>query len=355
MKSFSFILLILANLSNWVIAQNDTLYYFDFEEIKSDVDPRTRVKLIRNNMGRFTEIRPLLPAGGLVSYGSPYSDILIGHGDYPVGKHFLYHSPSWYHTRYEGRVFSHVELELPEPLTVGKFYKISFLTGNMKSHRYKPAHYGVKFSETRIIKLRPGKLLSAPDIFFDFKNDEMLVPVNAIFYAPHDISYIYFGCFEEDSMLIPKTFTPIKSVYNSVSYSDTASHVHITKPTRVILDNIHIREMEKVESVFRDIYFDVDKDEIRNREDIKLIMQLADYLLIHPETYILIQGFTDEKGTLIHNLDLSERRAGSIRKMLVEKGIPEDRIVTFGKGIYRNGSAVVDMKYSRKVSFGLFR
>ena len=357
MTCFPYIFIILMHLPALSLAQSDTLYFFDFEDIKDDFDPITRVRLIRNNSGRFTDAKPFLPGGGLVHYGTSTDGYVIEHDNYEVGNQFLYHSASWYRhkIKYEGRVFSHVELELPDSLAAGKIYKLSYLTCNMPAHRYKPSHYGVKFSEKRIFKNRSGSLLSEPDIFYDFKSDAKLVPVKAIFYAVDDIHFIYFGCFKEDSLLVPRSFTPLKSKDGSISYSDTARHVHITKPTRVIIDNLLIQGVEKEEVTFGDIYFDVDKDEIQNREDFKLIVEIAEYLLNHPHTYLLIQGFTDETGTLAYNMDLSARRAEAIKKIILDKNISEDRIVTLGKGIYNQEVLERDRKYSRKVSFGVFK
>ena len=57
---------------------------------------------------------------------------------------------------------------------------------------------------------------------------------------------------------------------------------------------------------------------------------------------MVVYGFTDNVGTRDFNMDLSQRRANSVRDYLVQKGIPRDLITAEGKGpdnpISDNGS-----------------
>jgi len=60
------------------------------------------------------------------------------------------------------------------------------------------------------------------------------------------------------------------------------------------------------------------------------------------EQPIVVYGFTDNVGTVDMNMDLSQKRAQSVRDYLVSKGIPQDLITAQGKGpsdpISDNGS-----------------
>ena len=60
------------------------------------------------------------------------------------------------------------------------------------------------------------------------------------------------------------------------------------------------------------------------------------------EQPIVVYGFTDNVGTVDNNMDLSQKRAQSVRDYLVTKGIPQDLITAQGKGpsdpISDNGS-----------------
>jgi outer membrane protein OmpA-like peptidoglycan-associated protein len=59
--------------------------------------------------------------------------------------------------------------------------------------------------------------------------------------------------------------------------------------------------------------------------------QIADALK-GKEQPIVVLGYTDNVGTVDMNMDLSQRRAGSVRDYLVTKGIPQDLITAMGKG-----------------------
>src|SRR5476649_1764420 len=59
---------------------------------------------------------------------------------------------------------------------------------------------------------------------------------------------------------------------------------------------------------------------------------LADVLTQNPERSVLIEGFTDSTGSAAHNLDLSQRRAESVRAALVGMGVAASRVATKGYG-----------------------
>jgi len=60
---------------------------------------------------------------------------------------------------------------------------------------------------------------------------------------------------------------------------------------------------------------------------------VANFLKAYPETNAVLEGHTDSIGSEKYNLDLSKRRAESIKKYLVEKfDISAARISTMGFG-----------------------
>jgi OOP family OmpA-OmpF porin len=52
----------------------------------------------------------------------------------------------------------------------------------------------------------------------------------------------------------------------------------------------------------------------------------------NPDMQVEIAGYTDSEGDDKHNLELSRRRAEAVEEYLIEKGIPENRIVAKGYG-----------------------
>ncbi|WP_411895449.1 OmpA family protein [Winogradskyella sp. A2] len=82
------------------------------------------------------------------------------------------------------------------------------------------------------------------------------------------------------------------------------------------------------------IYFDFDKSNIRYDAEIELQKVLA-VLNKYPTMTIDIRSHTDCRGTETYNESLSERRAQSTRKYLVDNGIASERLTAKGYGEYR--------------------
>ena len=92
-----------------------------------------------------------------------------------------------------------------------------------------------------------------------------------------------------------------------------------------VLDNGRIQILDVV-------YFKTGKDVIQKRS-YKLLSSVAAILRNHPEiTRVSVEGHTDDVGNDSSNLDLSSRRAGSVRAFLMGKGIDGARLGAIGYG-----------------------
>lgn len=82
------------------------------------------------------------------------------------------------------------------------------------------------------------------------------------------------------------------------------------------------------------IQFEFDKDLITPESDPTLIL-VAQLLLRHPRLKLICLAHTDSVGTEEYNLDLSERRAKSVKSFLVKQGVPPPSIRFHGMGYSR--------------------
>lgn len=100
------------------------------------------------------------------------------------------------------------------------------------------------------------------------------------------------------------------------------------------LENIDIESIEDPSDPLskRVIYFAYDDASIS--EDDELVLQAhGEYLAVHPERKVIIEGHTDERGTREYNLALGERRAASVKERLELYGASNDQVemVSFGE------------------------
>jgi len=83
--------------------------------------------------------------------------------------------------------------------------------------------------------------------------------------------------------------------------------------------------------VLENIYYDLDEDYIRSDAALELDKLVA-ILEDNPEIKIELSSHTDSRQTAVYNLDLSNRRAQSATKYIIEAGIDTERITARGYG-----------------------
>lgn len=80
-----------------------------------------------------------------------------------------------------------------------------------------------------------------------------------------------------------------------------------------------------------DVYFDLDKSEIR--DDAKPRLQKdADWLKKWTSTQVSVEGHCDSRGSAEYNLALGSRRATAVKDYLVSLGVSANRVTTISKG-----------------------
>jgi len=62
------------------------------------------------------------------------------------------------------------------------------------------------------------------------------------------------------------------------------------------------------------------------------IQKFADFLIKYTSYSAKIVGYTDSRGSATYNQKLSQNRANAVKNMIIEKGVPSDRISSVGMG-----------------------
>jgi OOP family OmpA-OmpF porin len=80
-----------------------------------------------------------------------------------------------------------------------------------------------------------------------------------------------------------------------------------------------------------DMVFGFDKAQLKAGAE-RSLGRLADFLKNHPNHKVLVEGFTDDRGSNQYNRKLSRERAQAVAQALESDGISSDRITTRGLG-----------------------
>jgi outer membrane protein OmpA-like peptidoglycan-associated protein len=89
--------------------------------------------------------------------------------------------------------------------------------------------------------------------------------------------------------------------------------------------------VRKFSGVMKGITFEKNKDIIR-KSSFKTLDEAVQVMQDFPQLRLVIEGHTSSEGSRDLNLDLSDRRAKSVKQYMVEKGVAADRIDTKGYG-----------------------
>jgi peptidoglycan-associated lipoprotein len=109
------------------------------------------------------------------------------------------------------------------------------------------------------------------------------------------------------------------------------------RPSQVTGDPLDPLNPKSMLNKQRSVFFDYDSFVIKD-EYKPMVTAHARYLAANRAQKITIEGNTDERGSREYNIALGQRRADSVRQMMVLLGVKEDQIetVSFGEEKPRN-------------------
>jgi peptidoglycan-associated lipoprotein len=106
-----------------------------------------------------------------------------------------------------------------------------------------------------------------------------------------------------------------------------------TPPPRPLTEEEIFRNksLDDLSKELDDIYFDLDKSEIR--DDAKSHLQKnADWMKKWTSTQVSVEGHCDSRGSAEYNLALGSRRANAVKEYLANLGVPAGRVTIVSKG-----------------------
>jgi len=113
--------------------------------------------------------------------------------------------------------------------------------------------------------------------------------------------------------------------------TETPPKVTPVKPPIIVGDPLDPRNPKSILAK-RSVYYDYDSSVVKD-EYKPLVTAHSQYLTKNRGTKITVQGNTDERGSREYNLALGQRRADSVKKMMILLGAQESQIesVSFGE------------------------
>lgn len=85
-------------------------------------------------------------------------------------------------------------------------------------------------------------------------------------------------------------------------------------------------------TTFRNVHFDYNSPLIKGADNLDILHSISAYLRSHPNTYVFIEGHTDERGPEAYNLALGTKRSNAVRNYLVNEGVNPDNLFTISYG-----------------------
>lgn len=76
----------------------------------------------------------------------------------------------------------------------------------------------------------------------------------------------------------------------------------------------------------QDVYFQLDRAEL-SADSRASLAKTADWLKANPGVVITVSGATDDRGDVVYNLALSQRRADAVRDALLQSGVSSGQIL----------------------------
>jgi peptidoglycan-associated lipoprotein len=137
------------------------------------------------------------------------------------------------------------------------------------------------------------------------------------------------------ALMLGATLASAQTVENQITDAVTVVNENsvLEMQERISLLETQIAYLEGINSVSNTVVrFEFDSYELSFEQRTKL-ESVIDFMRIHPEVSLTLEGHTDELGTREYNLGLGESRAQAVREFLLSNGIDGNRVrtVSYGK------------------------
>ncbi|MGO9366202.1 MAG: peptidoglycan-associated lipoprotein Pal [Terriglobales bacterium] len=131
--------------------------------------------------------------------------------------------------------------------------------------------------------------------------------------------------------VMPNTSTTYSLVAKGAGGTNEAS-ARITVNAASVMATPSPTDEELFSRNVKDVFFDYDKFVIRP-DEAPTVQNNEAFLAQHPHIKVLVEGHCDDRGSEEYNIALGTNRAETVKRTLVQQGVPADRVrtVSYGK------------------------
>ena len=139
------------------------------------------------------------------------------------------------------------------------------------------------------------------------------------------------------------------SIISLAEKIETISQASINTQEIELFPLTQTADTKEITKPIKRIYqFGFDNHEMTPTAQVSL-QEHADFLLAHPDSSLDVNGHSDTQGNKIYNQFLSSERAKKVARFLIEYGVPEEQIKTYGLGDSQPLNDVNSFKENRRV------
>jgi peptidoglycan-associated lipoprotein len=88
----------------------------------------------------------------------------------------------------------------------------------------------------------------------------------------------------------------------------------------------------KLATIFTPVFFNTNEHFFNKKEYLETIQRIGAFLKSSPKTYVIIEGYCDERGPEAFNMALGTRRANYVRILLLKQGVKPEQLHTISYG-----------------------
>ena len=123
-----------------------------------------------------------------------------------------------------------------------------------------------------------------------------------------------------------KIFVVTSAVALLAACGSSDKQVQVTQP-----ETFGGHTVQELQQSYNTVYFGFDRYDV-DEQYVPLLDAQASYLIATPTKNVIIQGYTDERGTPEYNIALGQRRADAVEKFLEARGVTPTQLSTISYG-----------------------